>query len=101
MSARAKLVNGVRHATRCCCPHCDPQNTALAKARAEAKARPRAVLLFSGSVTQSGGGDHARRPPLAPFETEKTRRFRELLRSGLSAARATEILEAELENLTP
>jgi hypothetical protein len=96
---RARTTNGVRHAKRCCCPLCDPEGKLLERARDEARAARRFAKL---NPLPALALDRPRRPlHLAPFETEKTKRFRELLRSGLSGPAAAAQLESELKGPTP
>jgi hypothetical protein len=93
MAARPRPAGGVKHGKRCACPTCDPGQRLLAAARAEARARralPRPVPLPLAA-------DRPRRM-LPVFETQKTKRFRELLASGVGAVRAMQILDADLES---
>lgn len=91
-----KTINGVRHVKRCTCPLCDPGQLLAQKVREEARAHRRAWALAARTVPLPLAVDRPRRVLLAPFETEKTRRLRELLREGKSAAQAIEIIQSEL-----
>lgn len=97
----AKTTNGVKHARGCACPRCDPDDALLSQARDDARTRSRASVLSARVVPLPLTADRPRRPLLAPFETEKTRRFRQLLREGISSKQAAEIIESELKELTP
>ena len=96
--SRAKLINGVRHGNRCACPLCDPQGRRLTRARDEAREQRR-TWAASRVVPLPLPADPPRRLLLAPFETEKTRRFRELLREGVSSRTAAQIIESELKGI--
>lgn len=91
--SRAKAVNGVKHASRCACPLCDPQQTKLARARAEALEQRRLARLAPPLPAVPLAVDRPRML-LPAFETEKTRRFRELVRDH-GSRRALEIMAAE------
>lgn len=91
-----KTINGVRHQKRCACPLCDPGDRLAKQVRDESRAARRAWALASRVVPRSLAIDRPRRVLLVPFETEKTRRMRELLREGKSAAQAIEIIQSEL-----
>lgn len=95
-----KTTNGVRHARGCCCPICDPEDRLSERARQDAKAARRAWALQARVVPLPFVADRPRRVLLAPFETEKTRRFRELLHDGKSAKQAIEIINIELLEVT-
>ena len=96
--SRARTVNGVRHGKRCACPICDPDGKLLERARDEARAARRFAKL---NPLPALALDRPPRPLwLAPFETEKTKRFRELLRAGLSGEAAAAQLESELKGPT-
>lgn len=99
--AVSKTINGVRHARGCACPLCDPDNRLQRQARETALATRRAYPLSGRVVPLPLTADRARRPLLAPFETEKTRRFRQLLREGVSSKQAAEIIESELKEIAP
>jgi len=92
MAARPRLVGGVRHRKRCACPLCDPGQCLLAAARAEARARR---ALPRARSAPAGGRPPA--PDAIRLRNPKTKRFRELLSSGVGAVRAMQILDAELE----
>ena len=92
----SKTINGVRHGKRCACPLCDPEGRLMQRQREEARTQRRAWALAARVVPLPLEGDRPRRVLLAPFETEKTRRFRELLREGKTAAAAIEIIQSEL-----
>lgn len=96
-----KSINGVRHAKRCACPICDPGQRLAQQAREEARAQRRAWALAARVVPLPLATDRPRRVLLAPFETEKTRRLRDLLREGKSAAQAIEIIQSELLEVSP
>jgi uncharacterized protein (DUF2236 family) len=97
VSHRAKVINGVAHGRRCCCPACDPDDLLTAQVLAEARARPaptivptvaqvlRAVRILPAPV----------RNLLSVSESDDTKRFRELLREGLTAAEALTRIEIE------
>lgn len=91
-----KTINGVRHARGCACPICDPGQRLQQRVREEARAAARARALAFRAAPLSLAVDRPRRVLLAPFETEKTRRFRELLLEGKSAAQAIEIIQSQL-----
>ena len=67
--------------------------------REDARAQRRAWALASRVVPLPLAADRPRRVLLAPFETEKTRRLRELIREGKSAAQAIEIITSELQEI--
>jgi hypothetical protein len=92
----SKTINGVRHAKRCACPICDPDQRLAQRVREEARAARRAWSLAARVLPLPLAADRPRRVLLAPFETEKTRRLRELLREGKTAAQAIEIIQSEL-----
>ena len=92
-----KTINGVRHARGCACPLCDPGGRLQQRAREDARAQRRAWSLASRVVPLPLATDRPRRLLLAPFETEKTRRLRELLRAGVGVAAAIEQIESELK----
>jgi hypothetical protein len=91
---RARTVDGVRHGKRCACPLCDPEQKLLARIRDEQRAARRAAKLAPPLPMAL---DRPRRPlHVGPaFETEKTKRFRELLRAGVPGARAMEMIDAD------
>lgn len=95
-----KTINGVRHARGCACPLCDPEGRLQQRVREEARAARRAWSLAARVVPLPLAIDKPRRVLLAPFETEKTRRLRELLREGKTAAQAIEIIQSELLEVT-
>lgn len=107
MSHRTKIVNGVKHGRRCCCPACDPNDTILAKIRSDNREAARAARAAKPANENGGGALSAsiaaarwsashrpRRPPRGAPEPE-TKRLRQLLREGIPIARALEIVEAE------
>lgn len=105
MSHRTKIVNGVKHGRRCCCPACDPDDTILAKIRSDNREAARAAraakpandtgaLSASIAAARWSASHRPRRPPRGAPEPE-TRRLRELLREGVPIARALEIIAAE------
>jgi hypothetical protein len=96
----SKTTNGVRHAKRCACPLCDPEGRLMQRQREEARAQRRSWALAARVVPLPLAVDRSRRVLIAPFETEKTRRMRELLREGKSAAQAIEIIQSELQETT-
>lgn len=95
-----KTIHGVRHARGCACPICDPDQRLAQRVREEAREQRRAWALAARTVPLPLAVDRPRRVLLAPFETEKTRRMRELLREGKSAAQAIEIIQSELLEVT-
>ncbi len=90
----ARTFGGVKHGKRCACPLCDPQQRLLARQREEARAArlaPRPAPALPLALDRPRPALPAR--PM--FETEKTKRFRDLLRAGVPAVRAMEQLDAE------
>jgi hypothetical protein len=97
VSHRAKVIDGVAHGRRCCCPKCDPDDLLTAQVLAEARARPvpaivptvaqvlRAVRILPAPV----------RNLLSVSESDDTKRFKQLLREGLTAAAAIAQIETE------
>ena len=90
-----KTINGVRHGRGCACPLCDPEGRLQQRVREEARAQRRAWALVARVLPLPLPSTRPR-VLLAPFETEKTRRFRELLREGVTSKAAAEIIESEL-----
>jgi len=88
----SRVVNGVKHGKGCACPLCDPQQKLLARRREEAAAARRHAPAAAPPLVV----DRPRRPlHVAPFESAKDRRFKELLRSGIGHRAALLQLEAE------
>ncbi len=94
--SRAKLINGVAHRKGCACPLCDPGGSLMTRAR-DVSREQRRTWAAARVVPLPLPGDRLRRVQLPPFETEKTRRFRELLREGVSSRVAAQIIESELK----
>jgi hypothetical protein len=91
VSHRPRVHNGVQHRRGCCCPICDPEGTVAANLRRlarEARTAPVAAPIAAARWF--------RRQIAPPPPTDADRRFKELLRSGLSAAQAIAQLEKEL-----
>jgi len=95
--SKSRIHNGVKHGARCKCPlYCDPNETALKAAR-EAAALAR-KLQREGAIVPIEPVRFMpirRARPIAPSSDPSALRFRELLKQGVSAARAMAIVDAE------
>jgi hypothetical protein len=97
MSHRPKVLDGVQHGRRCCCPKCDPDDLLTAQVLADYRARPAPTIVPTVAQVLRAVRilpDHARRL-LSVSESDDTKRFRELLREGLTAAAAIARIETE------
>jgi hypothetical protein len=91
VSHRPKVIGGVTHGRRCCCPQCDPSGVLAASIVAEARARPAPPIVPTVAQVLRCASPRPRRPP----PSQETNRFRELLREGLTAAAAIARIETE------
>jgi hypothetical protein len=95
VSHRPKVIGGVTHGRRCCCPACDPSGVLAASIVAEARARPAPPIVPTVAqvlrATSKPGHHGGRIYQMSPV----TQRFRELLREGLTAAAAIARIETE------
>jgi hypothetical protein len=92
VSHRPKVLDGVTHSRRCCCPKCDPDNLLTLQVLTEARARPApAIVPTVAQVLRCASPRQSRLPP----PSAATHRFRELLREGLTAAAAIAQIETE------
>jgi hypothetical protein len=98
--SKTRLHNGVLHGSRCACKaFCDPGDTKLKAARAAYLAEQRARA--AAGIAEPAPPPRPRRAPMPVVSvTAESYRFRELLKSGHSAARAMEIIEAERKEPT-
>ena len=99
MSHRPKMIGGVQHLRGCACPTCDPEQSLLARRRAEARAAraaPAPAISPHVAAARYIERAHGRRPSDPPSPDSK--RFMELLRAGKRAAEALQIIADEKEN---
>jgi hypothetical protein len=93
MSHRPKVVNGVQHGRRCCCPICDPDNLLTAAMVKAYRERPAPIVRpTTGDVRRAL---RARPAHSEAHHDDDTTKFRQLLREGLSAAEAQQRIETE------
>jgi len=94
VSHRATVVHGVKHLRGCCCAAvCDPTGL-KAKAYVDAaRARAAAARKTAAELALAPPRRFARPGPPPP--SAETKRFRELLRSGLSGPEAIRQIERE------
>ncbi len=89
-----RIIDHVKHLSSCACPLCDPEQTKVKAARAK--------FLVEQAARRAAEAAGVMPPPPARVvvrlprpDDDRTRRFRELLRDGVPAARALEAVEME------